>query len=101
MAIRRDKEGSSDALSKEYAPHQILVNTICIGLVRTAQQDARAAKAGIAPERFYADLGKDIPLGRVGRAEEVANAIAFLASGAASYITGSSINLDGGTSAVL
>ena len=89
------------ALSKELAPHQILVNTVCIGSVRAAQHDTKAAKAGIAPEQLYANMAKDIPLGRVGRAEEVANAIAFLASGAASYITGSSINLDGGTSAVL
>jgi NAD(P)-dependent dehydrogenase (short-subunit alcohol dehydrogenase family) len=89
------------ALSKEYAPQQILVNTICIGLVRAGQHERKAAKTGIAVEDFYAERGKDIPLGRVGRAEEVANAIAFLASGAASYITGSSINLDGGASAVL
>ncbi len=60
-----------------------------------------ATQAGIALEKLYADMGKDIPLGRVGRAEEVANAIAFLASEAASYITGTSINLDGGASAVL
>lgn len=89
------------ALSKEFAPQQILVNTICIGLVRAGQHEKKAAKAGIALEQFYTDMAKDIPLGRVGHAEEVANAIAFLASGAASYITGSSINLDGGTSAVL
>ena len=89
------------ALSKEFAPHQILVNTVCIGLVRAGQHERKAAKAGIAVEQFYANMGKDIPLGRVGRAEEVANAIAFLASEAASYITGTSINLDGGTSAVL
>lgn len=89
------------ALSKEFAPHQILVNTICIGLVRAGQHERAAAKAGIAPEQFYADRGKEVPLGRVGRAEEVANAIAFLASGAASFITGSSLNLDGGASAVL
>ncbi len=89
------------ALSKEFAPHQILVNTICIGLVRAGQHERKAAKAGIALEQFYANMAKDIPLGRVGRAEEVANAIAFLASEAASYITGTSINLDGGTSAVL
>jgi NAD(P)-dependent dehydrogenase (short-subunit alcohol dehydrogenase family) len=89
------------ALSKEFAPHQILVNTVCIGLVRAGQHERKAAKAGIAVEQFYAGMAKDIPLARVGRAEEVANAIAFLASEAASYITGSSINLDGGTSAVL
>jgi 3-oxoacyl-[acyl-carrier protein] reductase len=89
------------ALSKEFAPHKILVNTVCIGLVRAGQHERKAAKAGIAVEQFYADMAKDIPLGRVGRAEEVANAIAFLASEAASYVTGTSINLDGGTSAVL
>jgi len=89
------------ALSKEFAPHRILVNTICIGLVRAGQHERKAAKAGVAVEQYYANLAKDIPLGRVGRAEEVANAIAFLASEAASYITGTSINLDGGTSAVL
>jgi len=89
------------ALSKEFAPQQILVNTICIGLVRAGQHEKKAAKAGIELEHFYADRGKEVPLGRVGRAEEVANAIAFLVSGAASYITGSSINLDGGASAVL
>ncbi len=89
------------ALSKEFAPHQILVNTVCIGLVRAGQHERKAAKAGTAVEQLYAEMAKDIPLGRVGRAEEVANAIAFLASDAASYITGTSINLDGGTSAVL
>jgi NAD(P)-dependent dehydrogenase (short-subunit alcohol dehydrogenase family) len=89
------------ALSKEFAPQQILVNTVCIGLIRAGQHERKAAKAGIAVEQLYANMAKDIPLGRVGRAEEVANAIAFLASGAASYITGTSINLDGGTSAVL
>ena len=89
------------ALSKEFAPHQILVNTVCIGLVRAGQHERKAAKAGTPVEQVYAIMAKDIPLGRVGRAEEVANAIAFLASEAASYITGTSINLDGGTSAVL
>ena len=89
------------ALSKELAPDNILVNTICIGLVRAGQHETKAAKSGVSVEQLYAERGKEIPLGRVGRAEEVANAIAFLASGAASYITGSSINLDGGASNVL
>ena len=58
-------------------------------------------KAGVPVEQLYANMAKDIPLGRVGRAEEVANMIAFLASAAASYVTGTSINLDGGASGVL
>ncbi|MBI3375304.1 MAG: SDR family oxidoreductase [Betaproteobacteria bacterium] len=89
------------ALSKEYAPHNILVNTVCIGLVRAGQHERKAVASGVGLEKLYADMGKDIPLGRVGRAEEVASVIAFLASGAASYVTGTSINLDGGTSGVL
>jgi NAD(P)-dependent dehydrogenase (short-subunit alcohol dehydrogenase family) len=89
------------ALSKEYAPHNILVNSICIGLIKAGQHEKKAAKAGVEIEQLYETMGKNVPLGRVGRAEEVANVAAFLASEAASYVTGSSINLDGGTSAVM
>jgi 3-oxoacyl-[acyl-carrier protein] reductase len=89
------------ALSKEFAPDGILVNTVCIGLVRAGQHEKTAAARGIGVEELYETLGRNVPLGRVGRAEEVANVIAFLASDAASYVTGTSINLDGGTSAVL
>src|SRR3954470_3570262 len=89
------------ALSKEFAPDRILVNTVCIGLIRAGQHEAKAKKAGVPVEEMYTGMAKDIPLGRVGQAEEVANAIVFLASNAASYITGTSINLDGGTSGVL
>jgi NAD(P)-dependent dehydrogenase (short-subunit alcohol dehydrogenase family) len=88
------------ALSREYAAHNILVNTVSIGLIRSAQQDAKAAKANLTPEEWYQKLGADVPLGRVGLPEEVASVIAFLASGAASFVTGSSINLDGGASGV-
>ena len=89
------------ALSKEYAKDNILVNTVSLGLVRAGQHERKAEKAGKAVEDLYAEMGKDIPLGRVGRAEEAASVIAFLASGAASYVTGASINLDGGASGVL
>ena len=89
------------ALSKEFAPDNILVNTVCIGLIRAGQHEAKAKKAGVPVEQIYTGMAKDIPLGRVGEAEEVANVIAFLASNAASYVTGTSINLDGGTSGVL
>ncbi len=91
------------ALSKEYAPYNILVNTICLGIIRSAQ-GARLAKARspqMTAEEFYAERAKEIPLKRVGEAEEVGDLVAFLASERASYITGTAINIDGGTSAVV
>ncbi len=84
------------ALSKELAEHRILVNTVCVGMFKSAQQDRMGAARGLTPDAHYQELGKTIPLGRVGEASEVANVIAFLVSDAASYVTGASINVDGG-----
>ena len=89
------------ALSKEFAADNILVNTICIGKIKSGQHERRYTQEGVVAEQYYGQMGRDIPLGRVGEAEEVANVITFLASDAASYVTGSSINLDGGISGVL
>lgn len=89
------------ALSKEFARDQVLVNTVCIGLVRAGQHERTAAKRGLTPEQLYEEMAREVPLGRVGDAAEVANVIAFLASSAASFVTGTSVNLDGGASAVL
>jgi len=93
-------QAMTKALSKEYAPHNILVNSVCIGLVRAGQHEKRAVREGVDVETIYETLGKTIPIGRVGRSEEAANVIAFLVSEAASFVTGSSINIDGGASAV-
>jgi 3-oxoacyl-[acyl-carrier protein] reductase len=89
------------ALSKEYAPEKILVNTVCIGKIKSGQHERTRARAGLSADEYYTKAGKEIPLGRFGEAEEAANAIVFLASDAASYVTGTSINLDGGISGVL
>lgn len=89
------------ALSKELAADNILVNTICIGKIKSGQHERRFTKDGVTAEEYYSRMAKDIPMKRVGEAAEVANVIAFLASDAASYVTGTSINLDGGISGVL
>jgi NAD(P)-dependent dehydrogenase (short-subunit alcohol dehydrogenase family) len=89
------------ALSKEFAPDNILVNTICIGKIKSGQHERRFTKDGISADDYYGKMSKDIPMKRVGEAQEVANVITFLASDAASYVTGTSINLDGGISGVL
>ncbi len=86
------------ALSKDLAEHNILVNTVCVGLIKSAQQERMGQAVGRSPDQHYRELGKGIPLGRVGEAGEVANVVAFLASEAASYVTGASINVDGGSS---
>ncbi|MDH5537321.1 MAG: SDR family oxidoreductase [Betaproteobacteria bacterium] len=89
------------ALSKEYAADNILVNAVAVGKIKSKQQERRAAREKIGVEEHYAKTGKTIPLGRVGEAEEVASVIAFLASDAASYVTGCCVQVDGGLSGVL
>jgi NAD(P)-dependent dehydrogenase (short-subunit alcohol dehydrogenase family) len=83
------------SLANEYAADNIRVNTICIGLVRSAQI-ARRAKGDL--EAHYAELAKQrVPLGRVAHASEFADLFAFLVSERATYITGASVNFDGGS----
>jgi NAD(P)-dependent dehydrogenase (short-subunit alcohol dehydrogenase family) len=89
------------ALSKEYAADNILVNAVCIGKIKSGQHERRIARDKLVAADYYAKTSQDIPMGRVGEAEEVANVITFLVSDAASYVTGSSVNLDGGMSGVL
>ncbi|MEI7445206.1 MAG: SDR family oxidoreductase [Burkholderiales bacterium] len=93
-------QAMTKALSRELAPDGILVNTVCIGLVRAGQHEARARARGVETEALYAEMGRGVPLGRVGEADEAADVIAFLVSARASFVTGSSVNIDGGASAV-
>src|SRR5207302_835721 len=70
--------------------------------VMQADQHVPAAKRkGVPIADYLAGLAKDVPLGRVGRAEEFANMACFLASDAGSYIIGTAINIDGGRSPVV
>jgi len=88
-------------LSKELAAHNILVNVVAVGKIKSKQQERGAERNKKTVEQHYADTGKTVPMQRMGESEEVANVIAFLASDAASYVTGSCINVDGGLSGVL
>lgn len=88
-------------LSKELAGDNILVNVVAVGKIKSMQQERRAAKSGKSVEQHYTDTGKTVPMQRMGESAEVANVIAFLASDAASYVTGCCINVDGGMSGVL
>jgi len=78
------------SLAKELAPHQIRVNAISPGVIDTPFHEVFST-----PE-MMANFVKTIPLGRVGTSLEIATAIAFLASDAASYIVGETIEINGG-----
>ena len=78
-------------LSTELAPHQILVNCVAPGWIDTDMSEPVLSKPAEARR-----IAAGIPLGRVGRPEEVALAILFLASQMASYITGEVLNVNGG-----
>jgi NAD(P)-dependent dehydrogenase (short-subunit alcohol dehydrogenase family) len=86
------------SLANEYAADRILVNTICLGLVKSAQWERRA-KGDL--EGYYREVAKRVPIGRVGEAEEFADLVAFLVSERAGYITGTAINFDGGMAATV
>jgi NAD(P)-dependent dehydrogenase (short-subunit alcohol dehydrogenase family) len=85
-------------LSKELGPDNIRVNAVLVGMIESAQWARRAESAGKPPEVLYAERSKEagVPLGRMGRAEEFADMVAFLVSTRASYVTGTAINVDGG-----
>jgi 3-oxoacyl-[acyl-carrier protein] reductase len=87
-------------LAGEGAAHGILVNAMLVGLIESDQWVRRAQATGVPLRDVLANMAKDIPLGRVGTAQEFANLACFLASDAASYITGTAINVDGGRSPV-
>lgn len=86
------------AMSKDLAKDNILVNAVCVGIIKSGQI-SRAASARFPGEELddaYAKMGANIPLGRIGEAREVATLITYLASPLGAYITGTAINVDGG-----
>jgi 3-oxoacyl-[acyl-carrier protein] reductase len=91
------------ALSQEGAPHNVLVNSLHVGVIVSDQIKRRfdRERPNVNFEQYVAEAGKGVPLGRMGRAEEFANVACFLASDAASYVTGCAINVDGGRSPVV
>ncbi|MBA46570.1 MAG: short-chain dehydrogenase [Dehalococcoidia bacterium] len=94
------------AWSKEYASQNIRVNTVCVGLLKSGQhrtkvENIQKEKPDYTLEDHWDMMGKNVPMGRVGEAIEVGNVICFLSSSMASYVTGTAVNVDGGTSPVV
>ena len=95
-AAKAAVDNFSRAAAAEGAPHGVRVNVVIPAVVETP------ATAGmLATDESRKATEKLIPMGRVGQPEDLANAIVFLASDEASYITGASLPVDGGRSAVL
>ncbi|WPK12142.1 SDR family oxidoreductase [Lysinibacillus louembei] len=91
------------AMSKDLGKYNIRVNAVCIGLIRSDQIEKRWKndEPNLTWEEYSQKVGETIPLGRIGNTEEAANVITFLASNASSYVTGTSINIDGGSGGAL
>ena len=89
------------ALSQEFAPHNVLVNAMLVGLIEADQHVQRAKQNNVPLDQYYKNAQKEIPLGRFGKAEEFANLACFLASDQGGYIAGTAINVDGGRSPVV
>ena len=89
------------ALAHEFAPHNVLVNAMLVGLIEADQHVQRAKRTNVPLDEYYKNAQKEIPIGRVGKPEEFANLACFLVSDAGSYITGTATNVDGGRSPVV
>ncbi|MBI1820624.1 MAG: 3-oxoacyl-[acyl-carrier-protein] reductase [Nitrospirae bacterium] len=81
--------GLTKTVAREYASRGITVNAVAPGFIETAMTD-------VLHEQTREELIRQIPQGRMGKVEDIANAVCFLASGQASYITGQVIHVNGG-----
>jgi NAD(P)-dependent dehydrogenase (short-subunit alcohol dehydrogenase family) len=84
------------AVARELGPHGITANAVAPGVVDTPQLDVDAGDAGVGPAEIRARYGAGVPLGRVGRPEEVAAVVAHLCSEEAGTITGQVVPVAGG-----
>lgn len=100
-AIRSGVVGLSKTLSVELAPDNITVNNVCPGRILTDRlrqiyHSNERVQQGVSEEAVLKEMAKDVPMGRVGKPEELGALVAFLASRQAAYITGTTIQVDGG-----
>jgi NAD(P)-dependent dehydrogenase (short-subunit alcohol dehydrogenase family) len=87
------------AMALDHAGEGIRVNAVCPGEIYVPRWDERAEEAGRRVEEDIAAYVRHIPMGRVGRAGEIAGAVLFLASEASSFMTGAALVVDGGYTA--
>lgn len=99
-AVRSAVTGLAKSLANECARDNVLVNTACPGFTLTERLEelatAQAAQKNVPRAKVYETWQAQIPLGRLAQPEEFGAVVAFLASEKASYITGTSVVVDGG-----
>jgi 3-oxoacyl-[acyl-carrier protein] reductase len=96
-SLRLGVVGMAKMLSDELGPDHITVNNVAPGLILTDRvKEALQPRPGVSEEELLAERARSIPVGRIGRPEELAALVAFLASPLAAYITGATIPVDGG-----
>lgn len=87
--------GLTQTLALDYAKHHVRVNAVCPGWIRTRQVEESFTRHE-DPARVEAEVVSRHPIGRIGEPRDVANAVAFLASDDASFVTGTTLVVDGG-----
>ncbi|HLF80899.1 MAG TPA: SDR family oxidoreductase, partial [Anaerolineales bacterium] len=99
-AVRASVVGLVKSLANEFGKDGILVNNVAPGYTATERLSelagTRALAASVSEQEIYQRWAADVPLRRLGRPEEIADTIVWLASDRASYITGQTILVDGG-----
>lgn len=94
-ATKHAIEGVNKAMAWELGPHNIRVNTICPTFIKTPMTEGMLKEPG-----FLEMVTSKIALGRIGQVEDIMGAVIFLASDASSMVTGSSLMIDGGWTAI-
>ncbi|GAB2703149.1 SDR family oxidoreductase [Mucilaginibacter koreensis] len=94
-SMRLGVVGMAKLLAEELGAHNITVNNVGPGMIATDRLK-HTLPAGQDPEEALKEKAKAIPLGRIGKPEEFAAVVTFLASGQASYVSGTTIQIDGG-----
>jgi NAD(P)-dependent dehydrogenase (short-subunit alcohol dehydrogenase family) len=92
--------GLTRSTARDYIANGIRINAICPGVTDTARRERRAAHLSANEiQQLNDELAREIPIGRVASADEIAHAILWLSSSASSYVVGHSLVVDGGLSA--